>query len=184
MHDLEMTGDPEPFQCGIDHIHTRRRCHCPPQAAPTHVVDGVTDSPLGLAALADMLDDARVDIGGQPAEWKAARVPRPPLEPVADDLLGAQPGGLQALVAGQHHAGPAENLHLGVLPERLGVDQQAIEIEDRGGESKAICLTHAPLSTPSHKYDDVCRPSHGRDQGARRSRCRSIGDDEQRRDRP
>ena len=96
-----------------------------------HELQGVPYPRLGLAALTDKLDDAMVDTLGDLRSRVMIGIPWPALEPVGDYLLGTKSGGQAALLFGKRDAGGGEDLYLGPAPERLGIDQQAVEVEDR-----------------------------------------------------
>jgi hypothetical protein len=49
---------------------------------------------------------------------------------VSDDLVDPQAHRLATHLTGQLDAYVTEDLDLGVLPQRLGIDEQAIEVED------------------------------------------------------
>ena len=55
--------------------------------------------------------------------------PRCPIPPVADGIVDAKAHGLADVELGQLEPNSSEDLDFGSAPERLGVDQEAIEVE-------------------------------------------------------
>jgi hypothetical protein len=79
----------------------------------------------------DLVDDPLSDL--VVSEFRAGRVwPGRALPPQRYQLLDRLPGRVEQVALAECHSEPGENGGLGGTPDRFGVDEQAVHVEDDG----------------------------------------------------
>ena len=128
-------GDAQPVQGGLDDHGVGARADGHGDPRPSAQVDEGACAGHGLAFGLDQLGHPGGD--GPLGLGRGHPLPRMTVPPVAHGVVDAQAHGLAGLLLGEMQAERGEDLHLGPAPERLGVDQQAVEVEHHRGHRPA-----------------------------------------------
>ena len=128
VHQVEQRSELEVREHEVDQPVLGGRRHRQRQPAGTAHLDDAAgaglETPLGHHQRHHAVDDRHGDLVGPRTH------PRRALEPVARDLAHVHALGLPARRGFDRDAEAAQHLHLGPVPEGLGVDEQAVHVED------------------------------------------------------
>ena len=131
----EVVAQAEVLQRGIDEAVLRRRGDGEGQMTLGAQGDGVLGSGLELPLRQEQGDDPVDDRHRHLRRGRAA--PWIPRVPVLGHLAHEHALGAAAAVTRQRHTEVAEYLDLGLVPEDLRVDEQAVHVEDGRGEPRS-----------------------------------------------
>ena len=130
IHRVELRADPQFFHDRVDDAVVRRRRQRALAALILGELQRVLHARQRRAALAheahDLAHHQLLHLG------QTRTRPRLAFVPVGNHFVDAQPHGAHAILPRELHAELGKDRNLGVLPQRLGVDEQPVHVEENG----------------------------------------------------